>query len=180
MANRIRSRSFAVGRGVKRQTLWIGSTSPQTGETALAAGSAVLFARVSAAQVSDVAPLTWVRNRGLFSVRSDQQITSEEVHGAFGIAVVSEAAAAAGVGSIPTPITESDWDGWMVWQPFAHHMHVATAVGFSEPSAGRFDYDSKAMRKMADQESLVFVVENQNTNGGLFFTWLSRSLMKLH
>ena len=172
----------SFSRAPRRQTQWGGTTSGQTSETALAAATSVLFSRFTAAtlEVFPGTPLTVVRNRGLFSVRSDQIVQTEMGHGAFGMAVVSEDAAAAGIASVPTPITNSDWDGWMVWQPFAFGLVFSSAVGFDNNPYQRYDYDSKAMRKLNDNESLIFVVENQDAGSGALFNWVSRSLFKLH
>ena len=186
MANRIVNRGSFRGRsGPRRETQWGGSTAGQTGRTALAAATAALFSRFSAAQFDVIgSPLTTVRNHGQLSVESDQSVAGETVQGAIGLAIVSEPAAAAGIGSIPTPITESDWDGWLMWMPFSHTMQFvqqdATGVQIVQPSNSIFNYDSKAMRKIQDQESLVFVIENENATAGLLFTWYSRTLFKLH
>ena len=53
---------------------------------------------------------TIVRTRGMFSVGSDQGLAAEFPFGAFGIAVVSNDAASAGAGSIPSPYTDAFWD----------------------------------------------------------------------
>ena len=45
-----------------------------------------------------------------------EKVLDEEPQGAFGIAVVSQAAATAGVASIPTPITEPNFP-YVVYQP---------------------------------------------------------------
>ena len=56
-------------------------------------------------------PFTVVRTRANLIIRSDQQAASELFEVAYGETVVSEQASAAGVVSVPTPVTEdaSDW-----------------------------------------------------------------------
>jgi len=169
--------------GPRRKTLWGGSTVPQANETGLPAATSQLFARFTAATIGLVfgVPCTVVRNRGLLSIRSDQTAQSENAHGAIGLAVVTETAAAAGIASIPSPITESDWDGWLMWQPWSTAFTLTgTGASGAPVSYGYFPYDSRAMRKIEDEESLVFVIENQDAGGGVVFTWLSRTLFKLH
>jgi len=165
----------------RRQTQWGGSTTPQTGPKALAAASAQLFGRFTAASLEALGtPVTVIRNRGVLSITSDQFAAGEDVHGAIGICVVSDQAAAAGVSAILTPITESDWDGWLMWMPFVHSFVFGDATGFQGGIQSTFHYDSKGMRKITDNESLVLMIENQNSTDGLFFNWVSRTLFKLH
>ncbi len=166
--------------GTRRKTLW-GGTTGATAVTTLAGGTALLFSSFTAAQLAVIGvPLTIIRNRGLFSVKPNQFVASEEPFGAFGMAIVSEQAAAAGIASVPTPFADSAWDGWMVWQPFATAITFGTGVGFDEAAFTHFPYDSKAMRKVEDNERLIFVVENASAAGELKFLWISRTLFKLH
>ena len=70
-------------------------------------------------------------------------------HGAFGVGLVTSAAAAAGVGSIPTPVTEQGWDGWILHQYF--HVHRGAAAFGDNAGVARFILDSKAMRKASTE-----------------------------
>ncbi len=56
------------------------------------------------------------RTRGWFWVASDQVSAMEYVAVAFGMAVVTDAALAAGAASIPGPSTDLNDDVWFVWE----------------------------------------------------------------
>ena len=171
----------AVRSGPRRQTLWGGSV-PQTSQTSLAAATKQLFATFSVTTLETFTgvPATMIRNRGVLSIQSDQEAGDEAVHGAIGMAIVQGQAAAAGVASIPGPVTDSDWDGWALWMPFVHSLSFLTAASANQPAQSVFHYDSKAMRKINDNEAVVFVIENENAAFGLLFNWVGRTLFKLH
>jgi len=76
--------------------------------------------------------------------------------GAIGVGVVTAAAAAAGVASIPTPLTEAGWDGWMLHRYFA--LEAALGAG-SDGEFVNLQLDSKAMRKLTEDDSLAMVAE---------------------
>jgi len=79
--------------------------------------------------------------------------------GAFGIGMATLAAFNAGVASLPTPVTEDGWDGWM------YHRFLAFKAGFAystgaDPggnlmNALRFEVDVKAMRKL-DRDMVIY------------------------
>ena len=105
---------------------------------------------------------TVVRTRGMCSVKTSTNVLGDtEVTGALGVAVVSDLALAAGAASIPGPFSEAGWDGWMVWQSFCWSFRFDTAAGLILDSI-QFDVDSKAMRKITDDESLVVMAESQS------------------
>ncbi len=83
--------------------------------------------------------------------------------GALGMGIVSDQAFAAGAGSIPGPWTDADWDGWYVWVPFALRLEVGTPspVELHESTYTR-EIDSKAMRKVGANETVVVMAESQN------------------
>jgi len=58
------------------------------------------------------------RTRGGVFVSSDQGAAVELQTGAFGAIIVSDTAVAAGVASLPDPVTDASDDGWFVWVPF--------------------------------------------------------------
>ncbi len=98
---------------MRRKTLWIASADV-TGVTNLVAGATVLDQTFVADTGEPSLPWTIVRLRGSLYVASDQTATNEDAHGALGAIVVRDAAAAAGVGSIPTPVTEQSDEGWFM------------------------------------------------------------------
>ena len=109
--------------------------------------------------------------------------------GAVGIGRTSFAATQAGVGSVPTPITEQGWDGWLWWSPFviksagpivAAGVSLQTDAVHSVSAAVKLDIDSKAMRKVPDDMALYFALEATIT-GTASMQWHvdSRMLFKL-
>ena len=163
----------------RRKTSW--SAGPQQIPTNLSAAGATLWALGSQALEDG---LTAVRIRGEGSLL---QVTTTTVLDGFanvglGICNVSENAFNAGVASVPTPLTDIGWDGWM-W-----HMLLSEFVGMSTTETGqagseyvRFPIETKAMRKTRASDVLVGVVELGTEVGAavLRFQATSRVLDKL-
>ena len=171
-------RRFAVvhgqSRGPKRGTQWLGSAT-DTAVTTLGPGTAVLDQSFAFGE-----PATIVRTRGLLSVAPDQVTGTEFPFGALGMAVVTDQATAAGVASMPTPITESDADSWFVWEAFAASILLSTGAAFTTDAMQHFPFDSKAMRKVDDNSTAVVVLENSSAAAGLRFLITFRMLVMLH
>ncbi len=102
---------------------------------------------------------------------------AEDIFGAIGMAVVSDQASAAGIASLPTPITESESDLWYLWKAFGLVSELSVAGGVNSMT---FEFDSKAQRKVGDGEDLVTVVENGSATTGLGFLIQFRELIKTH
>jgi hypothetical protein len=78
--------------------------------------------------------------------------------GAFGIGIATAAATAIGITAVPTPITEQEWDGWIFWHAFS----VRAPAAFDGTMAAIFrsvEIDSKAMRKLREEDSIYAAVE---------------------
>jgi len=104
------------------------------------------------------------RTRGVLAVSSDQFGIFESMSGAVGMMVVNDLALAAGAASIPGPVTDQSDDGWFMWQPFVQ-------MGDQNDSAigsVKYDFDSKAMRKVEDGFGVAVMVENASATSGLF------------
>ena len=157
MARRIRS--VRVG-GYVRPTFW-GRSPSFTVPVALGSGIALLDS--SAVGVAEGE--TIVRIRGDLFVRSDQQAATEETNGAVGACIVTDQAFAVGVGSIPTPYSDQDSDVWMLHQYWASGFN--SNVDGDMLSFQRFSFDSKAMRKLPDGSTFVFVIENAASGAGV-------------
>jgi len=157
-----RSRSFV--RGVKRHGDW-SSHTPQTSMSSLAANSVVLSQTFTPTGAGE----TVIRTRGLFGWGSDQQAASEEQMGAVGIGIVSAQAVSVGITAIPHPDTDVGWSGWLWHSFFCSQFTFGTAVGFDTQMINRIVIDSKAMRKVGDEERLVVVVENSHGTSGMIF-----------
>ena len=81
-----------------------------------------------------------------------------------GLIMASAEAAAAGAASIPDPA--SDLNAPWIWHGFMHLMRTATTETESFGLASyRLQVDSKAMRKIKANQSLVFAVSPQNLAG---------------
>jgi len=173
-----RSRSFAGPRQGRSQrvTQW-GAGPDEVGYTTLAAGGVDFMASGNAAFLA-ARPFTIIRVRGVLSINSDQVVASEEPMGAIGMAVVSDEAVAAGLGSLPTPIGSEASDKWFVWQAMMAPFSLS-AVG-SSSQGGEYIIDSRAMRKVNDGEDLIVMAENASSVHGLDYLFLFRFLIKLH
>ena len=167
------ARRFVRG-GQRKATDW-SSSVPQTSFLAVAGTTAVLtqvFVPVTGGE-------TVVRVRGLLGIRSDQAAATESQMGAYGICVVTAQAVSVGITAIPHPDTDGSWDGWLYHQYFAEHLQFISAVGVLPDMTRRIEVDSKAMRKVSEDDRLVFVVENSSASGMSLYDSF-RVLSKLH
>ena len=153
---------FRRSRGFRPATSWASVQS--TGQTSLAVSTKAIFGGF----VSSLG-FTIRRIRGLINFASDQQAASESPFGAIGICVVSDDAFAVGATAIPGPWSDADSDLWLMHEFLYTRFVLATAVGFNAPTGHSVDLDSKAMRKVSQDETAVIMVENGNTAHGATF-----------
>ena len=174
-----RSKSgFITRSGVsRRETLWIGVQETIT--TLAAANTAALINTLNAAALA-LRPFTIVRSRFDWSVRSDQTGALEAYQVAFGAAVVSDQAQAIGVTAVPTPFTELGSDLWYVHEVLSGAFVFISGIGVQSPAVVRKDVDSKAMRKVEDGQTMIWVVENSGLSSGSISALAGRVLIKLH
>jgi len=164
-------RNAPLRQGQRRKSVWF-FVSPALQSNG---GSATLIGTLNAAALA-LRPFTVVRSRLHIHVLSDQTAAAEVQIGAFGIAVVSDQAAAVGVTAVPIPITDLGSDLW-----FVHQLLMAAQMSGSI-NARRgvgFTIDSKAMRKVAIGEDLAFVVENSSVGQGQTLLIAGRLLVKI-
>ncbi len=102
------------------------------------------------------------------SPKSDQSVATEEVFGAFGIGLVNVVAGALGITALPGPATHLLWPGWFVWQPFMQRLEFKSAVGIEPGFFKEYVIDSKAMRKVKEDESLMGMLELKTPTGASF------------
>ncbi len=158
-------RRFA-GRSQRQPTGWTRSVA--TASTAVLGGTKVLIA--TAALDPTGISRTVRRTRGHFFVASDQAAILEEQVGAYGAIVINDLALAAGVASIPGPVTDASDDGWFLWVPFGQLSGSVLAGDTLDPLATQLrEFDSKAMRKVEEGFGLAFVVENAGASGLRFW-----------
>jgi len=103
---------------------------------------------------------TILRTVGTFSVFSDQIAASESQVGGIGFLLVTDLAVAAGAASIPGPTTDIAQDGWFVYIPIVQRLNVGTNVGVEPNFAVRYDFNSKAKRKLEQGQKVAVMVEN--------------------
>jgi len=157
-----------------RQNLWLGINDTAT---VVAGSTSTLLTSLNAAALA-LRPFTIVRTRLRIFIESDQAAASELMHAAYGRMVVSDQAAAAGTASVPAPLTNTDAP-WYVWEALFNKFLFGDATGFLEPSGTMIEVDSKAMRKVGNNEDVVSVIEMGTGDGGAI-SQIGRSLIKLH
>ena len=120
--------------------------------------------------------LTILRVVGGIAVASDQSAGVESQLGAFGMIVVTDRAFAAGIASIPGPITDGDQDGWFVYQSFARDGSL-----INEGLASTWwPIDSKAKRIITGEGiTVAIVVENIHATHAMDFFFQVRMLAQV-
>ncbi len=169
-----RRSGFSHLSGRKRTTTWSLGTGGVTQQAIITTGKTLLGSGIVLV-TEDTA--TIVRTHGYFWAGVQQASAAlDGFIGAFGIGLVSDQAFAAGIASIPTPFTDAEWDGWFLWGSFslAWDFDDATGVRFSMLN---HIVDSKAMRKVSDNETIVLVAESQS--GAFDISMPLRMLLKL-
>jgi len=150
---------MARGRGRRTDYEWEG----------IGAGAAMFGSLQTTASVQELIsiqiPATIMRIRGEFLAFLTTSAAANSVKAiGVGITLVSNEALAAGAASIPDPLSDLNAD-WM-WHGFALLGRVSTT---EDESAGltsvRLEIDTKAMRKVKPNTSLVFVVSPLNLSG---------------
>jgi len=170
-----RKRFMRGGRSV-RETMWVGVQESATSMSS--ANSAILIASMNAALLA-LRPFTIIRVRGVWLIRSDQTSVSEDQQVALTYAVVSDQASAIGITAVPTGFTDIGSDLFFVHQMQLSQFLVTTDIGrFYTPDYRT--YDSKAMRKVNDDQDMVVCIENSSLSAGTITTHAARMLIKLH
>ena len=156
---RARRRSFA---GVRKIPNYEWVVLQSVNQTTIPFGSKVLLGSFSLTQPAD---RTIVRTRGLMQMDSDQVLLSEHQTGALGMTIVSDDALAAGIASIPGPISDASND-WFLWQAALNVRTLATATGMQSPTGVQYMLDSKAQRVFQQGTSIAVVYENNSPGAG--------------
>ena len=173
----------------RRRTSW--EIGPQTGVDGASIAIGQSEARLAAGGVTIVSDgNTLVRLRGSLNVfLTSVDALGNGYHGAFGIGIVTDQAFDGGVSTVPTPITEEDWDGWLYHRYFglfsAGPIAAATAAQEalqvnSRPVAVHIEVDSKAMRKVRENDAVYAAIEViELGTGTMEWSFNSRTLFKL-
>ena len=173
MARRF-GRSFP--RGARKAVDWSASAAQQS-QLTVAAGTAVL----AEAFIPIVGGETVIRTRGMLGISSDQVSSNEVQLGAFGMCIVTAQAVSVGITAIPHPATDAAWGGWFYHTFLMSELIVLSAAGFDSNFMGQtIVIDSKAMRKVDEDERLVVVIENSSASAGFRIAHSERLLSKVH
>ena len=161
-------------RSQKRLTSW--ASGPDTSQDTISATGDTGWEFGTALDTESRATL--VRTRGtILLTLSTGGGAGDGYIGSVGIGIVTLDAFTAGV--IPGPSQDPDWPGWLFHQEFAI---VEGAAGISNGSAfQRIDVDSKAMRKIGENEILFGSTDVVELGAGAIMqvTALTRMLFKL-
>jgi len=170
-----RGRQFPARPGPKRQVTWIGPADQ--GYLPVATNTKVIIASFDPAANGFLKP-TVVRTRGEVSLGPGAGVESDvEIVAAYGLCVVSDQALAAGAASIPDPFDDAGWDGWFVWRSIHLTQEASGTPATITLNSVQQEVDSKAMRKVSDNESIILMAASQ---GGAFRIAMSvRLLLKV-
>jgi len=133
--------------------------------------------------------LTVVRIRGRFHAWLKTAANAAEgFSGAFGIGITTAAALAAGAGSVPTPITEQAWEGWLYWTPIQLIAPIGPLTAAQTTASGMIgqlgtqimEVDTKAMRKIGEDMAIYAAIEvTEVGTASMDYRFDSRMLVKL-
>ena len=152
------SRYPRISASSRRKTVWDGGPLEVDGSVT----SSVARLWSTAVVLATAENITIVRIRGIIHlVVQTASANGAGFRGAIGIGIFPTAAVTAGVASLNIPNSDPDWGGWM-WHQF-FDVRSITATIADGVNAGvlhqRIEIDSKAMRKMGPQQSLVGITE---------------------
>jgi len=170
----------------RRQPAWEAGVGQTGVQNQISASTAVIGA---AAVQPTTDGLTLIRTRGRLQMfLSAATAALDGFTGAVGIGLATAAAVTAGAASVPTPIGEQDWDGWLWWQaiqlkcadPLDANLSVDKDAVSGNIAYMNIDIDSKAMRKLGLQDSLYLSLEVAEV-GTAILNWSfdTRMLFKL-
>jgi len=168
-------RGRIVPRPAPRTMIWIGAGISHT----VISSATTLISSLNAAALA-LRPFTIIRTHLTIDFHSDQAIASETVMAVYTKQVVTEQAAAAGVGSVPSGVAEPDAD-FYVYKPIMFDFLFSTASGFVE-TRGQWSVatvDSKAMRKVGNNDDIATVLDIR-AFAGCHIAIEGRTLIKLH
>jgi len=153
----------------RRKSSW--GIGVQTGADGAPQAIAASMAQIATGGVTALNDgLTIVRTRGelLIWVEAVSVAAGNGFHGAFGIAIATQQAFIAGAASLPQPIDEEDWDGWLFHKYFGVFAGGLVAAGTAADQANqvnnvsaavRIEIDSKAMRKMNTDQTVYGTIQ---------------------
>jgi len=162
-------------RGARRSTSWF-NIPPVSAALSGAAGT--ILVSLTTLELAK-RPFTIVRTHLAYRITSDQSAASEIYGIGLGMCVVSDQASAIGVTAVPTPVSDAQSDFWFLHQFAFGDFLFATGNGFVEDQM-TYRIDSKAMRKVSEDEDVLLVGENTGLGGGLNMQVAGRLMIKEH
>ena len=122
---------------------------------------------------------TVLRVVGGVAVSSDQAAATENQIGAIGMCIVTDTAVAAGVGSLPDPVTDIADDIWFWYQSFGQRFLFSDATGVQSNAMTWYSFDNKAKRILSSGQSIVVIAANASASEGLLVTPTFRMLTQV-
>ena len=167
-------RRFAVTR-VRRPMSWVISHTVSSAIAANAKRDTDLLATRSDAQRTE---MTVTRTRGAITVRADSDASTEGIL-LGGIIVVTQQAMAVGGASIPDPeIDNADWLWFGVMMTPSSLYADAGGVERVFNQGHQFSVDSKAMRKLGEENKTLALVLKNSNGGSVVVGSVIRTLLK--
>ena len=159
----------------------MGNESSTTARQVILEGSAAIYEAldVRASANQSLQNSTVMRLRGLFTVWGDNPADGENPFGAIGAMIVSGEAFDLGVTAVPLPYDQNGDDSWL--------FHAFWHVGMELPAAGnpvgqlstQITIDNKAMRKLENNDVVIYVIQNKSAAHAALFYWSVRTGVKL-
>ena len=173
-----RSRATRSARGfpsVRRRTSW------DSGPNGILSPASTIVSGFPTGVGPAVDGLTLIRTRASLSLLL---LTSSVAQGgfqwAFGIAIVTAKAFGIGATAIPGPLTEIDWDGWLMHLQGVLKSPTGTIGDMGSARVLNFELDSKAMRKFPVETRMVGMFETVEVGTASMHAELrTRQLVKL-
>ena len=109
---------------------------------------------------------TILRSVGRCFVQSDATATEQQI-GALGLIRVTDRAVAAGIASIPDPITDGG-DDWLLYVPIVQTNEVLDGTATQAVNGVGYDFDSKAKR-ILDGDGVAFALVVANAHATFAF-----------
>jgi len=140
--------------GRKTDYGWIGACSSVVGvDLPVNTGS------LGSSGINLTAPSTLTRTRGKLLIQLDAGANDERVVIAVGLIVVQSSAFVSGLAAVPKPHTDAEADWFWHQYVILSSLAESAVTGDSTFLAERVEIDSKAMRKIKPNESIIGVAE---------------------
>ena len=156
---------------------WGNGPGGSTVTTLTASGKAILGSGIGPTNEQEI---TLARTRGILELVMTSGAAGDGWIGAMGIGKTTQQAfTVGGVTSLPGPITEVDWDGWLYHQFFSLHGPAAFASNGTGPFTRNIEVDSKAMRKLGGAELLFAIIEVTEEGASALEVWFDSRMLFL-